>query len=215
MLTAKFVFADHINCIIARQRLKRGRLIVRQKKLFQLGQALGFSFAPVANQATNTDSATDTAKSESPTTSELKLIDDENSSSVIREPPVSQHVLIPHESPVDESSLKGESVIDKVDIPSQDINNDDSVSKNTSKNEFSSNVQLLPPSPVFELSSGNDLSNNNVPIKGSLNRALGTVDLDPNDTVRLLPPVTSNTTQKYTLDNDMDNHLADLKSGAT
>ena len=206
MLTAKFVFTDHINCIIARQRLKRGRLIVRQKKLYQLGQALGISFAAAANQATPTDTAD---------ASELKLMGNENSSSVIVEPPISQHVLTPHESPVDKSPIKGELGEDKVELLSQDTNNDGSISKNTSKNEISSNVQLLPPSPVFELSSGND-SSSSIPIKGTLNRALGTVDLDSNDAVRLLPPVVTNTTQsqKYTLDSDTDNHLVELDSDA-
>ena len=40
LLSAKFVFDDHIRCMAAKQRLTKGRSKARQKKMFQIAQLL-------------------------------------------------------------------------------------------------------------------------------------------------------------------------------
>lgn len=43
ILSAKFVFDDHIRCMAAKQRLTKGRTKARQKKMNQIAQLLGIS----------------------------------------------------------------------------------------------------------------------------------------------------------------------------
>lgn len=40
ILSAKFIFDDHIRCLAAKQRLTKGRTKARQKKMFQIAQLL-------------------------------------------------------------------------------------------------------------------------------------------------------------------------------
>ncbi|KAK7018738.1 Protein CL16A, partial [Halocaridina rubra] len=40
LLAAKFIFDDHIRCMAAKQRLTKGRLKARQRKLHQIGRLL-------------------------------------------------------------------------------------------------------------------------------------------------------------------------------
>ncbi|EDV28283.1 uncharacterized protein TRIADDRAFT_53756 [Trichoplax adhaerens] len=211
MLTAKFVFTDHINCIVARQRLKRGRLIVRQKKLYQLGQVLGISFS-AANQAANADDAANIIKNDSTSDLQMKPAVTEEFSTIINEAPKPQHELKLDESTIDNSRSNNDSVTDEATVQTQSSNSDTFVNKATDKSEISaSNVQLLPPSPVFEITSGNEISED-MSLKGSLNRSLGTANLGNNDSVRLLPPLKGNSAQKNAVDGDSDNNIEELRN---
>lgn len=73
ILSAKFVFDDHIRCMAAKQRLSKGRTKARQKKMYQIasllelsGQQLRDISAPVSLYTGNSLRSTSTSTSTTP-----------------------------------------------------------------------------------------------------------------------------------------------------
>jgi len=50
LLTARFIFDDHIRCMAARQRLVKGRLRARQRKMQMIARLLEMPIAPSADR---------------------------------------------------------------------------------------------------------------------------------------------------------------------
>lgn len=69
ILSAKFIFDDHIRCMAAKQRLTKGRTKARQKKMYQIAQLLAIpgqmTESPVTTYATHAMRSAGTSRSSS------------------------------------------------------------------------------------------------------------------------------------------------------